>query len=134
MTRPRRPRSPEGVRAEGDPVRSYRLDHRNYQALERKALAEPDPRTMSDITRALIEGWTEGEITLTVRVRSPRRAGAIPNPVRSYRCPEPEWQAFTARCTEAGYTRTSAVLSLLVMWHRGEITVQWLGDRVEVSA
>ena len=136
MTHPRRPRSPNGTRLEVEPVRSYRLDDANYQALERRALAEPYPRTMSDITRALIEAWTDGEITLTLIVRRRRSPDgtSTAGPCRSYRLGEDDWQAFKARCAEHGLTMTAATLSLLVMWHRGLVEIEWLGDSVQVAS
>jgi hypothetical protein len=59
VTRPRRPRD-SGL--EPDPVRSYRMPEETYRAIENKARESDPPRTVSDLTRALLEAWLDDEL------------------------------------------------------------------------
>jgi hypothetical protein len=65
MTAPRRPRSPDGIRADPDTVRSYRMDQATYDAYRAKADEEDPPRTMSDVVRALLEAWYDDRLVIT---------------------------------------------------------------------
>jgi len=62
MSHPRRPPSPAGTRVDGDPVRSFRMDDATYQAIRAKAWNANPPRSISDLTRALLEAWLDDEL------------------------------------------------------------------------
>lgn len=44
------------------PVRSYRMDDTTYRAIVAKAQASNPPRTVSDLTRALLLAWLDDEL------------------------------------------------------------------------
>lgn len=58
MSAPRRPRG----MGEEIPVRSYRMDDVTYQAIVAKARDCTPPRTVSDLTRALLLAWLDDEL------------------------------------------------------------------------
>jgi len=65
MTAPRRPRSPNGVRLDPLPVRSFRMAESEYRAVAAKAAADDPPRTVSDVILALLDAWLNDQLAVT---------------------------------------------------------------------